>query len=65
MRRVLDGGEGSTRGGRVERSRESVSLALLEVGLDDDDGDVGGEASCAAMIAERVSREKHRKRTGT
>jgi len=56
MRRVLDGGEGSMRGGRVERSRERVSLALLEMGLDDDDDDVGGDAFCIAMIAGGVSR---------
>lgn len=54
IRRVFDGGEGSIRGGRVERSSERVSLALLDVGLDDDD--VGGDALCAAIIAGGVSR---------
>ena len=47
MRRVFDGGEGVTKGGRAERSRESgvwVPLDMkVEVGLPD--GETGGELS--------------------
>ena len=47
---MFDGGEGSIRGGRSERSSARLVLALLGVGLDD--GDVGGDSLCAAMVAE-------------
>lgn len=47
MRRVFDGGEGVTMGGRAERSRESgvwVPLDIkVEIGLPD--GETGGELS--------------------
>ena len=47
MRRVFDGGEGVTKGGRAEKSRESgvcVPLDMkVEVGLPD--GETGGELS--------------------
>ena len=48
MRRVFEGGEGSTSGGRLERSRERSVFVLRDVGLDE--GDVGGEALSAAMV---------------
>ncbi len=51
---MFEGGEGSIRGGRLERLSERFVPALLDVGLDD--GDVGGDALCAAMVAEGMRR---------
>ena len=50
IRRVFEGGDGSIKGGTVERSSESLDFALLDLGLDI--GDVGGETLCAAILAE-------------
>ena len=48
MRRVFDGGEGATKGGIDERSRESgVWLPFEEAGLD---GETGGESFSVAIF---------------
>ena len=52
MRSVFEGGEGSIRGGRLERSSERSVLGLFDAGLDD--GDVGGETLCATIVTEVV-----------
>lgn len=46
--RVFDGGEGWIKGGTAERSRECGVSVPFETGLDD--GEVGGEVFCWAVI---------------
>lgn len=50
MRSVFDGGEGVTREGRDERSRESGVLEPLEAG--DEVGEVGGELCSFFMLSD-------------